>query len=105
MLIFYNFNICRLHLAIPPSTSKGAFKYSQCLRYDVNFTSLVDENGTLSLTPNPNWPVKRCDKGWEYDYSEIPYPSATVEVKKLLRLELIYLFFESYRNWCLNILK
>lgn len=74
----------RLNLAIPraaPGEGDKAFTYSQCVRYDVNFTELL-ENGTLDLVPNPNWPVRPCDQGWEFDFSEIPYASITAEVRK-----------------------
>ncbi|XP_026475528.1 carcinine transporter-like [Ctenocephalides felis] len=73
----------RLNLAIPraaPGEGDKAFTYSQCVRYDVNFTELL-ENGTLDLVPNPNWPVRPCDQGWEFDFSEIPYASITAEME------------------------
>lgn len=59
--------------------AEGTFAYSQCMRYDVNFTKLILEE-KLPIMADSNWPVVPCGQGWEFDYSEINYPSITAEV-------------------------
>ncbi|CAH1642221.1 unnamed protein product [Spodoptera littoralis] len=56
----------RRHLSIPFVDGK----YDRCSVYDVNWTSVL-QNGTL--TPNPEWTVKKCEHKWEFNYSDVPY--------------------------------
>ncbi|XP_031827819.1 carcinine transporter [Nomia melanderi] len=61
----------RRRLAIPPSQDDNE-TYSQCTRYDIDWTT---ENISVvtapSSLPNSSWPVVPCDHGWEYEMSEI----------------------------------
>ncbi|XP_078032878.1 carcinine transporter [Augochlora pura] len=61
----------RRRLAIPTSQDDNE-TYSQCTRYDIDWTkenmSIATEPPSL---PNSSWPVVPCDHGWEYDMSEI----------------------------------
>lgn len=71
--MFYFKFIFRLALAIP-TVSDGP---SKCTMYDVNYTNIL-ANGIK--TADPSWPTKRCDNGWEFDHSEIPYTTIATEV-------------------------
>ncbi|XP_051160206.1 carcinine transporter [Leptopilina boulardi] len=59
----------RRRLAIPTNQDDNA-TYSQCTRYDVNWTDPAVIAMDI-LTPNSSWPVVPCDHGWEYDMSEV----------------------------------
>ncbi|KAI4474717.1 hypothetical protein M0802_015476 [Mischocyttarus mexicanus] len=56
----------RRRLAIPTSQDDNE-TYSQCTRYDVDWTT---ENASNTRT-NSSWSVVPCDHGWEYDTSDI----------------------------------
>ncbi|XP_020279602.1 carcinine transporter isoform X2 [Pseudomyrmex gracilis] len=49
--------------------------YSQCTRYDVDWTTTTIENFSVVTTyppeSNASWSVVPCDHGWEYDTSEV----------------------------------
>ncbi|XP_012278718.1 carcinine transporter [Orussus abietinus] len=58
----------RRRLAVPIQDDNET--YSQCTRYDVDWTD--PENVALDAPkPNSSWPVVPCDRGWEYDTSEV----------------------------------
>ncbi|KAK2582205.1 hypothetical protein KPH14_004558 [Odynerus spinipes] len=61
----------RRRLAIPTSQDDNE-TYSQCTRYDVDWST---EYGSISTTypplPNSSWSIVPCDHGWEYETSEI----------------------------------
>lgn len=87
-LIFYYFFkhiflfIFRIALAIPPAITSGISEesitpYSRCSVYAVNFTELLEQGIT---TADPLWPIEKCQHGWEFNYTEIPYPSIAAEV-------------------------
>ncbi|KZC07145.1 Organic cation transporter 1, partial [Dufourea novaeangliae] len=61
----------RRRLAIPTSQDDNE-TYSQCTRYDINWTAenISVETAPFSM-PNTSWPVVPCDHGWEYDMSDI----------------------------------
>ncbi|KAG7213591.1 hypothetical protein KM043_002845 [Ampulex compressa] len=63
----------RISLAIPTS-GEG---YSRCSMYDVNYIELLS-NGTR--TANPSWPVKKCPNGWEFNFTDVPYPTIATEL-------------------------
>ncbi|KAG6798724.1 carcinine transporter-like [Apis mellifera caucasica] len=67
----------RLSLAIPLD-HEG---YSRCNMYDVNYTLILLNE---SYVPNPLWPTKTCQHGWEFNYSDVPY--ATVATKIFIQL-------------------
>ncbi|XP_059476559.1 carcinine transporter [Neocloeon triangulifer] len=49
----------------------GVPKDDSCLRYAVNFTSLLESQSLMDIVPNSSWPVESCVEGWEYDLSDI----------------------------------
>ncbi|XP_026827234.1 carcinine transporter isoform X3 [Ooceraea biroi] len=77
----------RRRLAIPASQVQSIVRkigddnetYSQCMRYDVDWTTMTTttttENysvvTTYSSVPNASWFIVPCDHGWEYETSEI----------------------------------
>lgn len=62
-------------LAIP----KGAGGLEKCRVYAVNFTEILLRG---VKEPDPSWPTKPCDNGWEYNYTtaDVPYASIASEV-------------------------
>ncbi|XP_075971304.1 carcinine transporter-like [Anticarsia gemmatalis] len=54
-----------------PKDEHSRFGYSQCTMYDVNWTDIL----TTGEKPDQNWTVVPCQYGWEFNKSEIPYPT------------------------------
>lgn len=52
--------------------------FSRCQMYAVNFTEIMT---TGIRTPDPTWPIKKCDNGWSFNYTGIPYASIAAEVQ------------------------
>lgn len=50
--------------------------FSQCKMYDVNFTDVL----LSGQRPNTTWPTKKCDNGWIFNYTNVPYESIAAEV-------------------------
>lgn len=65
----------RRTLAIPIDDSTK-FGYSHCQVYDANW----DEVLITGQLPNSTWPIKACEHGWEFNKTEIPYPTITSEM-------------------------
>ncbi|KAF5281004.1 hypothetical protein FQA39_LY05209 [Lamprigera yunnana] len=65
----------RTRLAIPV----GSNGLETCHMYAVNFTEIL-LNGITE--PDPSWPTKPCDKGWEYNFTndDVPYASIAAEL-------------------------
>ncbi|XP_011306975.1 organic cation transporter protein [Fopius arisanus] len=64
----------RRRLAIPTTNEEGnETVYSQCTRYDVNWSdpNIIDLTNVNLQANFTDWPVVPCDHGWEYDMSEI----------------------------------
>ncbi|XP_076631509.1 carcinine transporter [Colletes latitarsis] len=62
----------RRKLAIPISQEDNE-TYSQCTRYDIDWTTEnISVVTPLLSIPNTSWPVVPCDHGWEYETSETP---------------------------------
>ncbi|XP_075971306.1 carcinine transporter-like [Anticarsia gemmatalis] len=59
----------RRDLGVPKDNS--VFGYSQCEMYDVNWTEVL----TTGQQPDKNWKIIPCQYGWEFNKSEIPYPT------------------------------
>lgn len=57
-------------LAIPRDTN-AKFGHSQCQAYSVNWSEVLTAGGQ----GNPEWNVIPCQYGWEFNKSEIPYPT------------------------------
>lgn len=51
-------------------------EFDKCRMYDVNFEELLKID---ILKPDPSWPVKSCQNGWEYDFTDQPYTSIATE--------------------------
>jgi hypothetical protein len=45
--------------------------FSQCLRFAVNWTELLQVNELTEISPNMSWPVEPCSEGWEYDTTQV----------------------------------
>ncbi|KAJ0179010.1 hypothetical protein K1T71_005785 [Dendrolimus kikuchii] len=62
-------------LAIPLDEN-SRFGYSQCYAYDANWTYVLE----TGLTQNYTWNTIPCQNGWEFNKTEIPYPTITSEM-------------------------
>ncbi|KAJ9578896.1 hypothetical protein L9F63_004853 [Diploptera punctata] len=56
----------RKNLAIPPEGNSNS-TFSQCLRYAVNWTELLQEQTLGEIITNRSWAVEPCWAGWEYN--------------------------------------
>ncbi|KAK9293637.1 hypothetical protein QLX08_011466 [Tetragonisca angustula] len=63
----------RLSLAIP-ANNEG---YSRCSMYDVNYREILLNESHM---PDPLWPTKACQHGWEFNYSTVPYATVATEL-------------------------
>ncbi|XP_053978620.1 organic cation transporter protein isoform X1 [Hylaeus volcanicus] len=63
----------RRSLAIPI----GREGYSRCSMYHVNYTEILI-NG--NYVPDPSWPTKACQYGWEFNYTSVPYATVATEL-------------------------
>jgi hypothetical protein len=71
------FNLCfRVKLAIPASAASHT-GFDMCRMYAVNFTKMRLEG---HIVADPSWPTVKCQYGWEFNYTEIPYSTVTSEV-------------------------
>uniref|UniRef100_A0A224XLE8 Putative synaptic vesicle transporter svop n=1 Tax=Panstrongylus lignarius TaxID=156445 RepID=A0A224XLE8_9HEMI len=58
-----------------PQLPDGSFE--KCRVYVANWTDVLARGLTQS---DPEWPTKPCDKGWEYDYTDVPYKTIATEL-------------------------
>ncbi|XP_059056832.1 carcinine transporter-like [Achroia grisella] len=65
----------RRSLAIPPDIEMH-FGYSQCRAYVANWTDVI----ITGNVPNETWDTVPCQHGWEFNKSEIPYPTISSEL-------------------------
>ncbi|XP_039764012.1 carcinine transporter-like [Pararge aegeria] len=65
----------RRTLAIPLDP-EARFGYSQCKSYIANWSEIL-ETGQM---PNGSWNIQNCQYGWEFNRSEIPYPTISSEM-------------------------
>ncbi|CAB3239241.1 unnamed protein product [Arctia plantaginis] len=63
-------DISRRDLGIPKDVN-SRFGYSQCEMYAVNWTEVL----AAGQRPNSNWSKVPCQHGWEFNKTEIPYPT------------------------------
>ncbi|GBP18306.1 Carcinine transporter [Eumeta japonica] len=61
----------RRTLAIPPEDN-GITGYSRCSSYVANWTQVL----STGIKPDKNWEISPCRHGWEFNRTEIPYPTA-----------------------------
>ncbi|XP_055844858.1 carcinine transporter-like [Episyrphus balteatus] len=62
----------RLALSIPLE----ADGYSKCSMYGVNFTEMLAKGIKVA---DPSWPIVPCQRGWTYNFTEIPYETVATE--------------------------
>ncbi|XP_043271469.1 organic cation transporter protein-like [Venturia canescens] len=70
----------RLALAIPPAEGEAEstnLGYSKCSMYNVNYTKIL-ENGSIRVA-DPSWPIQKCQYGWEYNFTDVPYETVSTE--------------------------
>ncbi|KAK0082320.1 hypothetical protein PV325_010684 [Microctonus aethiopoides] len=56
----------------------GTIPFSRCNMYAVNFSELLNAG---VRQPDPSWPVKPCQHGWSFNFTEIPYASIAAELE------------------------
>ncbi|XP_069361594.1 carcinine transporter-like [Maniola hyperantus] len=65
----------RRSLAIPKNTN-DVFGYSHCTAYVANWTEVLESKQNINLS----WPTEHCKHGWEFEKSQIPYPTISSEM-------------------------
>jgi MFS transporter, OCT family, solute carrier family 22 (organic cation transporter), member 13 len=65
----------RRTLAIPEDRNTR-FGYSHCQAYDANWTEVL----SYDLKPDESWNLVTCQQGWEFNKTEIPYPTISSEL-------------------------
>lgn len=71
-------NLTEIHrktLAIPLD-AESRFGYSQCSSYVANWTEVLSSG---RRSPDPSWTTEPCRYGWEFNKTEIPYPTIASE--------------------------
>lgn len=76
------YGMFRIKIAIP-ATNVYPY-YEQCQRKDLNFTELLKSGKSLSSLDFQTNETIKCTQ-WEYNFTQIPYPSIGTEVKYLYR--------------------
>ncbi|XP_030019880.2 carcinine transporter [Manduca sexta] len=64
----------RRELAIP--TDNSIFGYSRCTEFVANWTEVL----ASGIKPNDTWGTQSCQHGWEFNQTEIPYPTISSEL-------------------------
>lgn len=67
-------DIERRNLAIPNDDSM--FGYSRCTAYVANWTEIIQ----TGQVPDDTWEMEPCQHGWEFNSTEIPYPTISSEL-------------------------
>ncbi|CAF4748701.1 unnamed protein product [Pieris macdunnoughi] len=65
----------RRNLAIPVDAN-SQYGYSRCQSYIANWSEVLSSG----LKPNTTWQIQSCQHGWEFDKTEIPYPTISSEL-------------------------
>lgn len=68
-------DIERKNLAIPLDYN-SRYGYSLCSSYDVNWTEVL----ATGRKPDRTWSTVPCQNGWEFNKTEIPYPTISSEL-------------------------
>lgn len=55
--------------------------YDKCRRYAIDWNIILQEGDIDSLMPNESWPIQHCDKGWEYNKTDVQ-SSIVIDVRK-----------------------
>lgn len=66
----------RRTLAIPLDKD-SQFGYSRCSSYVANWTEVM----LTGTRPDENWSTTSCQHGWEFNKSEVPYPTISSELE------------------------
>jgi hypothetical protein len=45
--------------------------YDKCRRYAVDWNKILQNTDIDSLSPNETWPTQNCDRGWEYNKTDV----------------------------------
>lgn len=69
-------SIQRRELGVPKDVN-ARFGYSQCKMFDVNWTEVL----ATGRTPDSTWSSVPCQHGWEFNLTEIPYPTISSELE------------------------
>lgn len=56
--------------------------YDKCRRYAVDWNIILQNTDIDSLEPNESWPLQHCDKGWEYNKTDVQ-SSIVIDVRKI----------------------
>lgn len=51
-------------------------EYSNCEMYNVNYTEILMSGIKIA---DPTWPRIKCNNGWSYNFTEIPYTTVATE--------------------------
>ncbi|XP_014262339.1 carcinine transporter [Cimex lectularius] len=65
----------RMSLSIPPSPDGEG--YDNCRVYVANWTDVIARGLKHA---DPSWPTIPCSKGWEYNYTDVPYSTIASEL-------------------------
>lgn len=63
------------------SQKNGEQVYDKCQRYAVDWKIILQNTDIDSLMPNESWPMQSCDKGWEYNKTDVQ-SSIVIDVRK-----------------------
>ncbi|XP_061727789.1 carcinine transporter-like isoform X2 [Cydia pomonella] len=63
----------RRHLSIPRLDEK----YHKCQVYDVDWMKVIQDGVT---EPDTKWPTKKCEKQWEYNFTDVPYQTIATQL-------------------------
>lgn len=58
--------------------------YDKCRRYAVDWNIILQNTDIDSLEPNQSWPLQHCDKGWEYNKTDVQ-SSIVIDVRSRSR--------------------
>lgn len=58
--------------------------YDKCRRYAVDWEIILQDTDIDSLVPNESWPLQHCDKGWEYNKTDVQ-SSIVIDVRRMKR--------------------
>lgn len=62
--------------------------YDKCRRFAVDWNIILKNTDIDSLVPNESWPLQSCDRGWEYNKTDVK-SSIVIDVR---RSEKIFIF-------------
>lgn len=69
----------------------GEQVYDKCRRYAVDWNLILQESDIDSLVPNDTWPLQNCDKGWEYNTTDV-HSSIVIDVRTNFFFFLLFFF-------------